>query len=601
MINAFKEKFKKLRAHIDLGRTLRLVWSISGRQLVWVLLLILLENVLFLLSLYVFRSLINAVVQTDTVNKLETISKYLTEAGLLTVSYLILRSVISYLSEKQSARVSEYIDDKIHASAVSLDLGFYESPAYFDTMKRAKDAGPDRPNAILTNLVDIIKNMATGCILGYIMISISWLLLPLLVIFILPTLIVRMKYAERFYRWRRQQTPLERKSYYLSSLITEEVHAKEIKAYGLGNYLRSIYQAIRTDLILQRLKMARKNAFNETITTVVGISGLFACVGYICLSTAKGNTTIGDISLFLVIFPQLFTILQSLSGGISTLYQNSIFLNNIFELFDLRSNFPEPDQPLPVPNHNDLTLEMENVHFTYPHATEKTLENISLKIPAGKIIAVVGLNGAGKTTLIKILSRLYDPFFGHVKLDGIDIRKFKSTEYRKQISVVFQDFGKYNVSVADNIRFGDIDGTVSEEKVRACAMKSGAHEFVKKFPAEYETIMGRIFDDGHEVSIGQWQKLAIARAFYSDSRFLIFDEATSALDAKSEKELFESLREHIGRRGVLIISHRLSAVKHADHIYVMSEGKIKQHGTHEELIAVPGEYSKLFTKKTVVM
>src|SRR5689334_11134492 len=198
MTIAFKEKFRKLRTNIDLGRTLRLVWSITGRQLTWVLLLILLENILFLLSLYVFRALINAVVQTSTINKVETISKYLLESGLLTISYLVLRSVTNYLCEKQSAKVSEYIDDKIHASAVSLDLSFYESPAYFDTMKRAKDAGPDRPNAILTNLVDITKNGVTVLILGSVLISISWLLLPLLVIFILPSLIVRMQYAERF-------------------------------------------------------------------------------------------------------------------------------------------------------------------------------------------------------------------------------------------------------------------------------------------------------------------------------------------------------------------------------------------------------------------
>lgn len=600
MTSTFKEKFKKLKNNINLGRTLQLVWSITGKQMIWVLLLIVLENVLFLLSLYIFRALINAVVQTSTLNKIETISKYLLEAGFLTIAYLVLRSVTGYLSEKQSVKVSEYINDKIHASAVNLDLAFYESPAYFDMMKRAKDAGPDRPNLILTNLVDIIKNSITILILGSILISISWLLLPLLLIFILPTLIVRMQYAERFYQWHRKQTPLERKSSYLSSLITEEVNAKEMKAFGLGNYLRSIYKAIRMDLVSQRLKMARKNAINEMISIFFGISGIFTCVAYISISTVKGTTTIGDISLFLVIFPQLFGVMQSLSGGISTLYQNSIFINNIFELFDLRSDFPEPLQPLPIPE-NEVDLVVENVNFTYPHATAKTLENISIKIPAGKIVAVVGLNGAGKTTLIKLLARLYDPLSGAIKLGGTDIRNFSSAQYRKQISVVFQDFGKYNVSVADNIGFGNIDDEISEEKIQMAAMKSGAHDFIKKFPAGYQTILGRIFEDGHEISIGQWQKLAIARAFYSNSKFIIFDEATSALDAKSEQEIFERIRQHIDNRGILIISHRLSAVKHADHIYVMAEGKIKQHGTHEELMAAPGEYSKLFNKKTVVI
>lgn len=517
-----------------------------------------------------------------------------------TILYLVVKAITSFITEKQSAKVSEHIDDKMHASAIDLDLAFYESPAYFDTMKRAKDAGPDKPNAILSNLVDITKNAMLLLVMASALISISWLLLPLLTIFVFPTLLVRITYAERFYKWRRDQTPLERKSSYLSSLITEEITAKEIRAFRLGNYLRSLYMNIRSSLISQRLVMAKKNTVNEIITTALGALGMFACIGYICFNAAKGKTTIGDISLFLVVFPQLFNVMQTLSGGISTLYHNSIFMNNVFELFDLKSNFPEPEQPLTIPE-DDVDLEVENVSFTYPHVEEKTLSGINLKIPAGKIIAIVGLNGAGKTTLIKLLCRLYDPSTGEIKLGGINIKQFKSADYRKQISAVFQDFAKFNMSVSDNIRFGNIEDIVSEEKIKMAAMKSGAHEFIKKFPSGYETIMGRIFEDGHEVSTGQWQKLAIARAFYSNSRFIIFDEATSALDAKSEQEIFELIRQHIDQRGILIISHRLSAVKHADQIYVMAEGKIKQHGTHEELIAVPGEYSKLFTKKTVVV
>lgn len=601
MAKTLKEKIKKFKTNINLGRTLRLMWAVTNGQIVWMLLLIIIESALFFSSLYIFRLLINAVAQTKAANRFTNVTNYLFLAGLASVLYVIIKAITAFISEKYSARVSEYLDDRIHVSAINLDLGFYESPGYFDIMKRAKDAGPDKPNVILTNLVDITKNGMMMLVIGSVLISISWVLLPLLALFILPTLMVRIKYADRYYKWRRYQTPLERKSSYLSSLITEEVNAKEIRAFGLGNYLRSLYRNIRINLVSQRLMMAKNNTVNEIITTVLATLGLFSCISYICVNAINGKTSVGDISLFLVIFPQLFTIMQSLSNGISTLYHNSIFVNNLFELFDLRSNFPEPEQPLPVPKNINIDLEVENVDFAYQNTTEKTLENITMKIPAGKIIAVVGLNGAGKTSLIKLLSRLYDPLAGEVRLGGINIRKFKSAEYRKQISVVFQDFGKFNISVADNIRFGNIDGIASEDKIKIAAMKSGAHEFIKKFPTGYETIMGRIFEDGHEVSIGQWQKLAIARAFYSDSRFVIFDEATSALDAKAEQEIFELLREHIGNRGILIISHRLSAVKHADYIYVMAEGKINQHGTHEELILVPGEYSNLFSKKTAVV
>lgn len=600
MTTAFKEKLRKFKTNLNLSRTLRLIWSTTKGRVLWIFLLILGENCIFFSSLYAFKLVINVIAKDNYPDKLKSVTGLLLLSGFLTILYLVLRAITSYIAEKQSARVSEYIDERIHLSAINLDLSFYESPAYFDTMKRAKDAGPDKPNAILSNLIDLTKSGMMLLAMGSLLISINWILLPLLALFVFPTLLVRIRYADRFYKWRRYQTPLERRSTYLSSLITEDVSAKEIRAFGLGSYISALYVSIRKILISQRLQMLKSNAINEMITTFLAVFGMFACVAYICLNAVAGRTTIGDISLFLIVFPQLFNIMQSLSSGISTLYHNSIFMNNVFELFDLRSEFPEPAEPLSIPEHN-VALEVNDVGFTYPHANEKVLSNISLKLPAGKIIAIVGLNGAGKTTLIKLLNRLYDPLEGEIRLGGVDIREFKSADYRKQISVVFQDFAKYNMSAADNILFGNIHVPASEEKVRIAAMKSGAHEFIKKFPSGYETIMGRIFEDGHEVSIGQWQKLAIARAFYSDSKFLIFDEATSALDAKSEQEIFESLREHIGNRGILIISHRLSAVKHADHIYVMSEGRIKQHGTHEELISIPGEYSKLFSKKTVVI
>lgn len=599
MVASFIEKIRKLKTNLHLMRTIRLIWLVTHGWAALTVVMIVIESALFLISLYIFKLLINAVASPPfTTEKIHLITTYLLEAGITTVLYVTIKAITSHITEIQASKISEHIDDKIHTHAVDLDLAFYESPAYFDTMKRAKDAGPERPNAILTNLVDIAKNGMMLLVLGSVMVSISWVLFPLLALFVLPTLLVRISFANKIYRWRRQQTPVERKSSYLSSLLTGDVAAKEIKAFGLGNYLSTLYLNLRMNLLSQRLKITRKSTINEIITTVLATLGLFTSIAYICISTIKGNTSVGDISLFLIIFPQLFNLMQALSNGISALYQNNIFVSNLFELFDLKSTLAEPVVALPVPSADKMNLDLEGVSFTYPHAKEKTLSDITLQIPTGKIIAIVGLNGAGKTTLIKLLCRLYDPSAGHIKMGGTDIRNFKSKAFRKAVSVVFQDFGRYNVSVSDNIRFGDIDSVHLQADIEDAAMKSGAHLFINKFPQRYDTTMGRIFEEGREVSIGQWQKLAIARAFYSKSRFIIFDEATSALDAVAEHDLFQSFRERIGNRGILIISHRLSAVKHADHIYVMAEGKIKQHGTHEELVATSGDYSRMFLKKS---
>ena len=221
-----------------------------------------------------------------------------------------------------------------------------------------------------------------------------------------------------------------------------------------------------------------------------------------------------------------------------------------------------------------------------------------MRIPPGKIIAVVGLNGAGKTTLIKLLSRLYDPSSGQIYFGGMDIRDLKMADYRKRVSTVFQDFVRYHVTIAENIHFGDITSCGSQEDIQVAAQHAGAHDFIRKLPGEYQAMMGKSFEEGQELSIGQWQKLAIARALYSPAQFLILDEATSSLDALAERDFFQSFRERIGKKSALIISHRVSAVDHADYIYVLSDGCIKQAGTHEELIKENGDYARPF-KKTV--
>jgi len=602
MIGTIRHRVHQLKTNLRLMRTLRLIWSISKKWTTLTLVSIVAESGLYLLLLYIFKRLINEVTKATPFDdeKIRRVVWYLVVITAGTIVYVTVKALATLAIENQAQRVKESIDEKIHECAVSLDLAFYESPAYFDTMKRAKDAGPEAPNNVVLNLADIAKNCLTLLAIGSILLSISWLLLPLLALFVAPTLLVRIRYAEQMYEWRRKQTPVERQAVYLSSLITEDGPAKEIRGYGLGIHIRAIYSQIRVKLMGERLQMTRRNTFKELLTNIMATLGLFACIAYLCFSMIKGRMSVGDMSLFLIVFPQSFGVLQLMSQGISGLYQNNIFINNLFEMFDLRATLREPENPLPVPSSGSVDLVVENMSFTYPHSREPALRNVSLRVPPGKIIAIVGLNGAGKTTLIKLLCRLYDPTEGCIRMDGMDIRQFHSSEYRKHVSAVFQDFGRFNVTAAENIRWGDIDGSGRPASdIEEAARKSGAHDYIRKFPEGYETMMGRIFENGREVSIGQWQKLAIARAFYSNSRFVIFDEATSALDAVSEEELFQSFRERIGNRAALIISHRLSAVRHADHIYVMGDGRVQQHGTHEELVAMGGTYSKLFLKKPV--
>lgn len=595
MVNSINQKFNKFRSNLNLKRTLGLVWSITRGWTILSVITIIAETALFFVSMYLLKLLVDAVGKSHLSATAHgaLIRNYVIAAGVSAVLYAMVKAISSYITEVQASKVSAHIDDKIHESAIQLDYAYYESPDYFDILKRAKDAGADKPNLIITTLIEIAKNSLNLLAVGSILLTIDWRLLPLLALFVFPTLLVRIHFANKLNFWRITHTSMERESAYLSTLITSETAAKEIRGFGLGNYFKDLYLKIRLELLDKRLHISLKRTKNEILTTAIASIGFFACIGVIAMGTVNGKTSIGDITLFLVAFPQSFSLMQNISGGISIVYQNNIFVNSIFELFDLKNKFEDTPNPLPVPL-EAADLELKNVSFTYPHSELPTLKNISLKIPAGKIIAIVGLNGAGKSTLIKLLSRLYDPTEGTVLLGNKDIRLFNTADYRRQVSTVFQDFYRYNVSAADNIRFGDLDKTVNHQAIISAAVNSGADEFIRDFPAGYDTVMGRLFEDGREVSIGQWQKIAIARSFYSDANFLVFDEATSAMDAVAEKSLLDSFRNILGKRAAIMISHRHSAVKYADYIYVLSGGEILQEGTDSELLAMEGDYARLF-------
>lgn len=594
-MTSLQNKISHLKNTLSLGKIISIVRLSAAKWLYITLALIVFETFFFFCSLYLLKLLIDVVSQANLNNDgYYEIVKYVVLAGIAGILYFILRSFSAYAIEVQATKVAEHINEKIHERAVHLELSFYESPAYYDTLKRAMDAGADRPNLVITTLIEIAKNCLSLIAVGSVLIMINWILLPLLALFIIPTLLVRLNYSKKLNQLRIQQTPLERKSSYYSNLITTDVAAKEIRTYSLGNYLKEKFVTIRRILVKEKLAINLKRTKLEAFTTAISNVGVFLCIGYISVKVITGETSPGDVTLFLVAFPQSFTILQNIAGGISIVYQNSIYINSIFELLELKNNFYENPQPAPVPTNDALSLTLNNLHFSYPHAEKETLSAINITIPAGKIIALVGLNGAGKSTLIKLLCRLYDPTYGNITYGEKDIKDFKPLDYRRQLGIVFQDFNKYSFTAGENIFFGNIHQPYNAERAKSAAVKSGASTFINTFPNKYDTVMGRIFEDGEEVSIGQWQKIALARCFYSDARFLIFDEATSALDAVSEKELFESFRERIGNRGAIIISHRRSAILHADYIYVLKNGRIIEEGTDTELINSKGEYAAIF-------
>lgn len=595
MIQSLAKRFQVLKSNLNVSQIVHLVWSISPKRMITTISLIVIETCLFFLSLYAIKLLIDAVSEhaQGLIERADMINA-MALAGLSGIAYVAFKSLSSYTAEVQSATIAEHISNKIHEKTIALDLQFYESPDYFDVLNRALNAGTDRPTIVIETLFDIMKNGMSLIAIGTVLITIDWLLLPILALFVIPTFLVRINFADKYNNWRIRQTPLERQSEYYSTLITTERHAKEIRSYNLGKYFKDAYMKIRVALLGEKIKISREGTKFEILTATIASFGFFSCIGYIILGPKIQTASIGDITLFLVIFPQSFNVLQAISSGVSSLYYHNIFIKSIFELLELKTTLKEPSEPKEIATNQSVRFTFDNVSFAYPNSAKTVLKNISFEVKSRQIIAIAGVNGAGKTTLIKLLCRFYDVSEGQILLDGSNIKNYKTQDYRKQVGMVFQDFAQYQVSAADNIRFGNIDKNLDMDEVKVAAVKSGASTFIDKFPDRYDNMMGKLFENGEEVSIGQWQKLANARCLYSDARLLIFDEATSALDAQAEKEFFHDFRKHIGNRAAIIISHRHSAIKNADHIYVLSEGKIAQSGTDEQLLQQEGVYADLF-------
>ncbi|GGX80282.1 ABC transporter permease [Litchfieldella qijiaojingensis] len=584
-----------------LRRILPLLWQSSRKWTVLSTLLMALEVAFGLTALYLLKQLVDVVTELlgsdEVADGLGPVLWYVALTGGCTLAFMASRALSNLSREAQGLLVADHIDREIHARAVRADLAFYESPLYFDTLQRARQAGNQRPVQVVGNLMMLVKNSLMLAAIVVLIITINWLLLPVLLIAIVPALLVRLHFTRHFFDWQRHRTQLERRASYLDWLMTSDIHAKELRLNQLGDYLRESYADLRALIRRERMRITQRRTRVELGVASIATIAFFSALAYLAWQTAEGRNSVGDLVLFLLIFQRAQSMGQELVQQVTKLYEDHLYIGLLFEFLDIRPAIAEPEHPLPVPAQSREGIRFEQVGFHYPGTNKSVLCNIDLSIRPGQIIALVGANGSGKTSLIKLLSRLYDPTSGQITLDGVDIREYDLEEYRRVFSVIFQDYGHYATTVRDNIRFGDIRQPADTPSIEEAAVKAGADSFIQGLVHGYDTSLTRMFDDGQEISIGQWQKIALARAFMHRSSVIILDEPTSALDPGAEFELFENFRERIDHRAALIISHRLSTVRMADYIYVLDQGVIREAGTHDELIKRQGTYCELFNQQ----